>query len=423
MTGSKHDPGDMCCESVTLCGARYTDSTGKIRPASIVIDRGRIGRIAESVPLARSQGVAIDLGGYLLLPGLINAHDHLQFALYPRLGKPPYRNYIDWGEDIHSRFAGLIAQQHSIPRSARLWWGGIRNLLCGATTVCHHNPLWPELTDAHFPVRVVSRYGWAHSPALGADPRIARANTPAGAPFIMHACEGTDERSREELGGLERLGLLDDHTVLVHGLAIDARGVQLLRRRDVSLIVCPSSNEFLFQKLPDPTVLGHIPRTALGSDSPLTAAGDLLDEIRFAVQRCGVSPRGVWQMVTTAPAAILRLVNGEGSLRKGGVADLIAVRDHGQTAADSLVNLSASDIELVLIGGRVQLASQTMLERLPALLRDGLQPLYVDGTLRWLRAPVAGLMQTAEATLGAGKLRLGARSIGIPALVEMADVR
>lgn len=423
ITSSKQDSGDIRCEPVTLSGAQYTDGAGQTRPSSIVIERGRIGCIAESALPPPSQGVRIDLDGYLLLPGLINAHDHLEFALYPQLGRPPYRNYIEWGEDIHGRFADLIAQQHSIPRSARLWWGGIRNLLCGVTTVCHHNLFWPELTDAHFPVRVVSRYGWAHSPALGPDPRTARANTPASAPFIMHACEGTDAGSREELWRLERLGLLDDHAVLVHGLAIDPCGVELLRRRAVSLIACPSSNDFLFQRLPDFRILGQIPRIALGSDSPLTAAGDLLDEIRFAVQRCSVSPRAAWRMVTTAPAAILRFENGEGSLGEGGVADLIAVRDNGETAADRLANLSAQDVELVMIGGRVQLASQTILERMPGLLRDGLQPLCIDGMLRWLRAPVADLIQTAESTLGAGELRLGARAVCISAPVEMADVR
>ncbi len=37
----------------------------------------------------------------------------------------------------------------------------------------------------------------------------------------MHACEGIDDRAREELFKLDRLGLLDADTVLVHGLAFD----------------------------------------------------------------------------------------------------------------------------------------------------------------------------------------------------------
>ena len=35
-------------------------------------------------------GPTIDLQDYLILPGLINSHDHLEFNLFPRLGHGPY---------------------------------------------------------------------------------------------------------------------------------------------------------------------------------------------------------------------------------------------------------------------------------------------------------------------------------------------
>ena len=92
--------------------------------------------------------------------------------------------------------------------------------------------------------------------------------------------------------------LLDESTVLVHGLAIDRDGVALLRERRASLIVCPSSNKFLFGRLPDASLLSRIEKVALGSDSPLTAEGDLLDEVRFAMRFLGIS-------------AISRLSNGD----------------------------------------------------------------------------------------------------------------
>ena len=89
------------------------------------------------------------------MPGLINAHDHLEFALFPRLGNPPYRNYVEWGDDIHNRFPEVIAKHRAVPKDVRLWWGGIRNLLCGVTTVCHHDRLWPVLFAPEFPVTVL----------------------------------------------------------------------------------------------------------------------------------------------------------------------------------------------------------------------------------------------------------------------------
>src|SRR5579875_763838 len=35
----------------------------------------------------------IRLDGYIVLPGLINAHDHLEFGMFPRRGSGPYPNW------------------------------------------------------------------------------------------------------------------------------------------------------------------------------------------------------------------------------------------------------------------------------------------------------------------------------------------
>ena len=135
-----------------------------------------------------------------------------------------------------------------------------------------------------------------------------------------------------------------------------------MRERGASLIICPSSNKFLFERLPNLTLLSRIEKMAIGSDSPLTAEGDLLDEVRFAIRSSGISPSAAYHMVTTIPAAILRLKDAEGSIKESGVGDLIAVRDTGQDPADRMQTLSMNDIEFVMIGGSVQLASASDLE-------------------------------------------------------------
>jgi cytosine/adenosine deaminase-related metal-dependent hydrolase len=230
----------------------------------------------------------------------------------------------------------------------------------------------------------------------------------------LHACEGVDADSHEELWELDRLGLLDSSTILVHGLAIDAGGIALMRERQASLIACPSSNSFLFETLPDISELGAIDNVSLGNDSPLTAEGDLLDEIQFAARFCGISPETLYRMVTESPATILRLKHAEGSLTASGIADMIAIADAGLEASEMLATLRFQDIELVIIGGRVQLASGAMLERIPLSLRNGLEPLYVDATLRWVRAPVSELLRQSEEVLGSGEVRLGKRTLRTP---------
>ena len=414
-----HDPRRLLRNDsrTAIRGARCALGPRESARASIQVTAGRVSHIVSESCLSSALqpgSTEIDLNGFLVMPGFINAHDHLQFGLYPRLGDPPYRNYIDWGTDIHEKSADVISKYRTVPQDVRLWWGGIRNLLCGATTVSHHDPLWPELQREEFPVRVVQQYGWGHSLALGGDLLRARSVTPGGSAFIVHACEGVDEQSCDELFGLDRLGLLDASAVLVHGLAINAEGVALMRARRASLIVCPSSNNFLFEELPDMALLGTIDGVVLGNDSPLTAEGDLLDEIRFAIRFCGISPEIAYRMVTEAPAAVLRLGGGEGSIKVSGPGHLIAVRDTGHDAAARLQTLSMTDIEFVMIGDRVQLASETIVERLLPQTREGLEPLRIDGTIRWLRAPVRDLLRKAEEVLGPGEVRLGGRSVRLP---------
>jgi cytosine/adenosine deaminase-related metal-dependent hydrolase/ubiquinone/menaquinone biosynthesis C-methylase UbiE len=355
-------------------------------------------------------GYSLDLSGYLLLPGLINAHDHLEFSLYPNIGDGPYYNAAQWARDIHANRAPLIARHRKVPRSTCLWWGAIRNLLCGVTTVCHHNPVTPELTGPGFPIHVVQEFAWAHSPSF--EPALASkfCESRADLPFILHAAEGIDEGSAEEIFELDRIHALDHRTVLVHGLACTPESISLINRRLTALILCPTSNQFLFHRSPSLAFIRSLDTAILGSDSPLTAAGDLLDEISFAREQIGVDANSIYAMVTNRPAEVLRLRRGEGGIKPGSLADLLVVRDSGLSPAETLAHLSSDQIELVILGGRIQLAGASLIERLPAVLRQGLQPFQVDGRPRWVRAPIDKLLAEAEETLGSD-LRVGGKRV------------
>jgi cytosine/adenosine deaminase-related metal-dependent hydrolase/SAM-dependent methyltransferase len=391
-------------QSLRLYGARVARGPEAASLASLSIADGTIHLVQSGASTHGRAGLfresAIDLSGFFLLPGLINAHDHLEFSLFPNIGNGPYQNAAEWARDIHEKHAGLIERHRKVSRPVRLWWGGIRNLLCGVTTVCHHNPLSADLLHPGFPVRVVPDFGWAHS--LSLDPQLASkfAKNPSDSPFILHAAEGVDRESSEEVFELDGMHALDERTVLVHGLACTPVGAALINRRLAAVILCPTSNKFLFHQFPSISLVHSLHKVILGSDSPLTAAGDLLDEIRFAHTEIGLHANAVYGMVTNRPADILRLRRGEGRLRPGSIADILVVRDSGLSPSETLAQLTIDQVELVIAAGRVQLAGPALFERLPDALTNGLEPFEVDGLTRWVRAPIDRLITDAEEVLG-----------------------
>src|SRR5580704_8503062 len=142
-----------------LIGARVATGPASASHRDLSV---RGGRICLSVTAGQREP-ELDLSGHLILPGLINAHDHLEFNLFPRLGLGTYPNAREWAADIFHPGASPVREHLSVPKPVRLAWGGLRNLLSGVTTVAHHNPYDPDTFDHNFPVRVIRRFGWAHS--------------------------------------------------------------------------------------------------------------------------------------------------------------------------------------------------------------------------------------------------------------------
>jgi cytosine/adenosine deaminase-related metal-dependent hydrolase len=387
------------CVSINLKHANIAFGPTSSAAAMIAIGEDRVAELSTAL-LHRRPDHAIDLSGYLVMPGLINAHDHLEFGLFPRLGRGGYQNSKQWAEDIHTNDRDLIALHSRVPKDVRLYWGALRNLLSGVTTVCHHNPISPVLQSPDFPVRVMRDFGWAHSLAFDSDLPSKFASTSNHSPFVIHAAEGVDEQTSNEIAQLERLGILGERTILVHGLNCSSGDIDLINHRGTALVVCPSSNDFLFGTTWTGSRLHQVSRFVLGTDSPISASGDMLDEIRFSASKLELSPTELYEMCTSRSAAILRLHQREGTIRAGGVADFLAVRDNGLAPASRLLELRPRDIELVFVGGRVHLASEEGLQRLPDSFRQGLFPLAIDGSIRWVRAPLPHLFREAQAVLG-----------------------
>jgi cytosine/adenosine deaminase-related metal-dependent hydrolase len=387
--------------ATTLKGARVALGPSKAALLDVTISRDRITSLAKA-------STGLDLTGHLILPGLINAHDHLEFNLFPKLGRGPYPNATEWARDVYHPDKSPAREHRRVPRCARLFWGGLKNLVSGVTTVCHHNPYEPKLFDARFPVRVLREFGWAHSLAFSPDLKRRYRRNPQSRPFIMHAAEATDASGGEEIAQLDQMGVLRG-SVLVHGVGIDASGLRLLRKRGASLIACPVSNVFnLGRTLKRSAFTSGIP-IALGTDSAITATGDILDALRFAHRICHLSAVRLYKMVTTEAAAVLRLRRGEGAIGLQAMADLIAIRDTGATPAKAL--LAARRIELVMVGGRIRLISDRLAKRIGA--PPHFERIHIAGRGRMLvDAPVGELYRQTAPVLG-GKLRLAGKAVSL----------
>ncbi len=334
----------------------------------------------------------VDLDGYTIFPGLVNAHDHLELNHYPRSKfRDVYDNAHQWGEDMNARLdTEPYKSLRAYPLRDRLFIGGLKNLLCGATTVAHHGPPHKPMYAKDFPVRVLKNYGWAHSLHFNTEQEIIDSyrKTPKDWPWFIHLAEGTDEVAASEYEQLLTLECFRQNTVIVHGV-----GLRNIKIGDFEFpnicgwVICPSSNKFLLGEIPtqdnnnifyDYLWLNDL---ALGSDSRLTAEGDLLDEMRMAHNRIidddiafvigntflQSSASHIFHMVTTWGADILKCRN-IAELSKGHVSDYIVIQtvndeSRGYYEVEKLCNSHRADLALIVKDGIPQIGDPDMMAK------------------------------------------------------------
>lgn len=354
--------------------------------------RIRAGRVADAAGDARVPRIALD--GHLVFPALVNAHDHLHVNAVPPLpARGPFRNSYEWIEAFEAHFAEpAVAVALAVPKDVRLRHGALKNLLAGTTCVAHHDPWHPAFDAPGFPVAVPRDHGWAYAPGwpgYGPDVRLSFLDTPPGRPWIIHLAEGTDAVAQAELAALEAIGCLAPNSVLVHGVGLRTRDVERVIARGAAVVWCPSSNHALLGATLDPQALCAAGRLALGTDSRLSGARDMLDEMRGILLRGELGAPQLLDIATAAAARILRMP-GRGSLSPGDHADLVVVRDERETGPRSLAGLRRSELRVVVRHGAPCIADPDFadwfalagVEAVPATL-DGKPKLLA----RWLADP------------------------------------
>jgi cytosine/adenosine deaminase-related metal-dependent hydrolase len=300
-------------------------------------------------------------------PGLINAHEHLHRNHYGRLGRPPYGHARDWAFDIQAADGERIAAGRLKRRRDALLQGAWKNLAAGVTTVVHQDA-WEADFEHDFPLRVV-RLPSADSLAM--TPELERL-AGRGA-YALHLAEGVDRQAAEEVRTLDSLGLLAPGLIAAHGVGMDRDGIARFASSGAALAWCPSSNLFLFGRTAPQELLDQAAEVLLGSDSRLTGAGDLLDELRCARAHGGLDDRRLEQAVGAAAARRLGLAPP--SLEPGAPADLVVL-------CAPLLQAQAQDVLLVMAGGRLRLAHPELAPRLGRAVPGG-GLMNIGSVVRW----------------------------------------
>ena len=350
------------------------------RPMRLEISGGRIRSIH---PADHPDPVhSVDLRGAWVIPGLINAHDHLEFNSFPRFKTRLYRDYLDWGKDIHRGFPDEIKRVLSLSVADRQRIGILKNILNGVTTVIDHGK--EALLSRDVPLKVFRGYDYLH--ALGTEKYWRwKLLHPSRKPVMIHLGEGLSENMGREARRLLRWNLWSRRVIAVHLLTAEEASVKKLH----GLIWCPDSNIFLYGQTTEIARWKTVLPVMFGTDSCLSASADLWEQLRLARSLGPLDEGELLNAVTATPASVLGLEGG--SVSVGGRADLLAL----EAPSGSLLDSGPEDILLLIKDGRIVLCDDS-LRVLISSAKESFDALQVRGAVKHVRGRWRELLREAR---------------------------
>jgi 5-methylthioadenosine/S-adenosylhomocysteine deaminase len=365
----------------------------------------------------------IDGRGKLVLPGFINGHTHVPMTLFrglhddvtlqdwlykyifPAEAKNVNEEFVRWGtrlaaaEQIRAgvtTFADMYYFEDAVAEETKA--AGMRGVL-GETFIDFPAP--DNKTNAEmmaYTERFLKR--WEGDPLIHAAPAPHSIYTcskktiqdAAGlaakyhAPLLMHVAEMKKEWDDSEKANgmspvqyLDKLGVLGPELVAAHCIFVDEADRKLLAQRGVGCVHNPSSNMMIASGVaPVPEMRAAGVAVGLGTDGPAGSNNDmdLMEEIDLAAKLAKISKmnplalnaKAVVEMATIDGARALHMEKEIGSLEAGKKADLILISLDEPNAvpmydvyAQIAYSLKGSDVETVVIGGRVVMRGRKLL--------------------------------------------------------------
>ena len=343
-------------KAYTLTGATLVTPTEVLHNTDVTLSGGRIACLEQEPGTP-----AIDLGDYIVFPGLINAHDHLNGTWWPRVAPGrPYTNVYQWLDDLHTSSVRYDRQRNSVEDIYE--FGMYRNLISGVTTVADHflRIDGPEFYT-RFPIDVLYEYGRTWTPreptGWGDDiPTEYNLAVRTGQPYIIHLAEGVDAETAREMDVLLEADALGRNTLIVHGISLRPEDMRAMAQVGASLCWCPVSNLYLYEQTANiPALLDAGVNVTLGTDSSLSGGLNLLDELRAAWCAANIAPdrlaRWLVECVTTHAAYALLRENRSGRIAPGYDADLIVLPNTGHDPYTTLIQAHMDDIALLTRAG------------------------------------------------------------------------
>jgi 5-methylthioadenosine/S-adenosylhomocysteine deaminase len=405
---------------VTMDGARTILDDG-----AVVVKGDTIIAVGQRAELETKYAAAqtIDAKGKLVLPGFINGHTHVPMTLFrgihddvtlndwlykyifPAEAKNVNEEFVRWGtrlaaaEQIRggvTTFADMYYFEDAVAEETKA--AGMRGVL-GETFIDFPAPDNKSETEA-------LAYTEKFLKKWQGDPLIHAAAAPHSiytcsqktlqdaaalarkyhAPILIHTGEMKKEwdDSQKQNGMspvqyLDKIGLLGPDVVSAHCIFVDEADRKTMAQRQVGCVHNPSSNMMIASGVaPVPEMRAAGVAVGLGTDGPAGSNNDLdlMEEMDLAAKLAKITrmnplalnAKAVVEMATIEGAKALHMEKEIGSLETGKKADLVVISLDKPNAvpmydiyAQLAYALKGSDMETVVIGGRVVMRDQKLL--------------------------------------------------------------
>ena len=365
----------------------------------------------------------IDARGHLVLPGFINGHTHVPMTLFrglhddvtlndwlykyifPAEAKNVNEEFVRWGtrlaaaEQIRAgvtTFADMYYFEDAVAEETK--GAGMRGVL-GETFIDFPAPdnkseaemlaytekflkRWQGDPLIHAAVAPHSIYTCSKKTLQDAAALARKYH----APILIHVAEMKKElEDSEKANGmspvqyLEKIGVLGPDIVAAHCIFVDEADRKLLAERGTGCVHNPSSNMMIasgVSRVPEMRAAGVA--VGLGTDGPAGSNNDLdlMEEIDLAAKLAKISKmdplalgaKDVVAMATIDGARAVHMDKEIGSLEAGKKADLLLISLNEPNAvpmydiyAQIAYSLKGSDVDTVVIGGRVVMRDRKLL--------------------------------------------------------------